>query len=277
MNLDVLFFLLLAHFIADFLIQTEKVVTLKSSSDWKLCLKGNAIHAGIYLLVLTISVVYYWSTVMFCIVIIISLFHFLIDFIKSSAILRKPFRRYSINIFLIDQVCHLLVIYFSLFLINMNPSVSMPMKMMIERVISSFNSSADNLTYNQRLILFLILFVIGLWGIGIFIRLFFKGMTLKPYEKALNLKMDLSVLETKNDTNNGGYIIGILERLIVVISILTNVPLLIGFALAAKSVARTKLFEDSSFGEQYIIGTFISFISAIIIGYICKALNIFPY
>lgn len=54
-------------------------------------------------------------------------------------------------------------------------------------------------------------------------------------------------------------------------------PLVIGFILTVKSVARLKKFDDDRFVEIFIIGSFISFISAIIIGYIIKSLNVIPY
>ena len=65
---------------------------------------------------------------------------------------------------------------------------------------------------------------------------------------------------------NGGFIIGILERTFILVIMILNQPSIIGFVLAVKSVARFKKLEDENFAEYFIIGTFISFIIAIIGG-----------
>lgn len=73
-------------------------------------------------------------------------------------------------------------------------------------------------------------------------------------------------------------IIGILERLFIICAIVlgiaqnTQMVQIIGFVLATKSVARFKEFDDRDFVEYFIIGSFISFTSAILIGVAIRAL-----
>ncbi len=277
MNFSVLGCLLLAHFIVDFPLQFKKFLNLRNSTDWKKCLTGNVIHGAIYFAVSIVSVVYYWSVSILLIVLIISLLHAFIDFIKSLAIIKKPFRKYSVKIFLLDQIIHILVIYFVLYLINMDPPVSEAVKTQSEKIISSFNHLTAGVTYNQKLLFSFVLLFIGLWGVGMFIRILFNGMNLKQYKRAINLKLELVIHNKKEGANDGGFIIGILERLFIIVSIVLNMPLVIGFILTVKSVARLKKFNDERFVEIFIIGSFISFISAIVIGYVIKSLKVISY
>ena len=53
-------------------------------------------------------------------------------------------------------------------------------------------------------------------------------------------------------------------------------PSMVGFALTAKSIARFKKLDDSSFAEYFLIGTFISFILAIAGGIAISTLKVLP-
>jgi len=184
---------------------------------------------------------------MFFIIFIISVLHGIIDFIKSLAILRCPFRKYSVGIFLLDQACHLISIFFVLYTINGNPTVWSTIKILKSGLISFFNTSMSGVTYYQRLTLSLILLMVEMWGVGIFIRIFLSNMSLKPYKSAINLKLELVTRSTNDGAASGGFIICLLERLFIIISVALDMPLVIGFILAAKSVARLKKFDDDKF------------------------------
>ena len=276
MSFGVLICLLLAHFVADFPLQSKKILNLKKSSDLKQCLLGNTIHAGIYFAVALVSVIYYWSSSILLIVLIISLLHAFIDCIKSFAIYKKPFLNYSTKIFLIDQIIHVLGIWLVFYFVNMKPPVSLSIKTYMNKIVSDFKTMAAGITYNQKLLLSFVLLVIGLWTVGVFIRILFNGMKFKENKGAINLKLEIITFNKKDGADDGGFIIGILERLFIIISIELNMPLVIGFILTAKSVARLKKFDDDLFVEIFIIGSFISFISAIVIGYIIKMLIMVP-
>lgn len=166
---------------------------------------------------------------------------------------------------------HLLIIFFTLFVINMNPSTWPFFQGIKSRMINFFYSSILNITYNGKLILSFTLLVIGLWGIGIFIRVVLGSISLK----SSGVEPDIKVVSKDNINGgamDGGFIIGILERIFIISSILLNIPLVIGFILTVKSVARLKKFENDKFVEVFIIGSFISFVSSIVIGYMVKAL-----
>ena len=69
---------------------------------------------------------------------------------------------------------------------------------------------------------------------------------------------------TDDEHVNAGTIIGILERVIVVVLVLMKAAAAIGFVLTAKSIARIKQLEnDDNFIERYLVGTLLSVAGAI--------------
>jgi hypothetical protein len=64
--------------------------------------------------------------------------------------------------------------------------------------------------------------------------------------------------EDKKEMVNSGYLIGILERIIILTLGLNGQLGTIGFVLAAKSLARFKQLEDQNFAEKYLVGTLLS-------------------
>ncbi|HZK72111.1 MAG TPA: DUF3307 domain-containing protein, partial [Clostridia bacterium] len=55
-----------------------------------------------------------------------------------------------------------------------------------------------------------------------------------------------------------GYLIGVLERVIILTLGLNGQIGAIGFVLAAKSLARFNQLNDKSFAEKYLVGTLLS-------------------
>lgn len=74
--------------------------------------------------------------------------------------------------------------------------------------------------------------------------------------------------------NRAGYWIGILERVIILTLGIGGQYAVIGFVLAAKSIARLKEFENRDFAEQYIVGTLASIGVAILLASVYHALPI---
>ncbi len=71
---------------------------------------------------------------------------------------------------------------------------------------------------------------------------------------------------------NVGEWIGVLERLIALTFVLTGSYAALGFALAAKSIARFKELEDKQFAEYYILGTSVSLLVALFAGLAIRVL-----
>lgn len=223
-------------------------------------------------------VAYYFSFRTFLAVFIISLLHALIDFAKVSFASKKASMENSVLLFFIDQIAHIFVILIAVLFINPDPQASSAVKNLLEQVVFSFVRSLAGITYTEKILLSLTLLVIGLWGVGIFIRILSRKMDWLKSHKSF--KSNPKTEENRqadgtgeaDEADGGGYLIGILERLFIIASIVFNIELVIGFILAAKSVARMKKFDKDSEVEYFIIGNLISFTAAIIIGYIIKLL-----
>ena len=68
-----------------------------------------------------------------------------------------------------------------------------------------------------------------------------------------------------------GATIGILERILVVVFVLTGTEAAIGFVVAAKTLARFRLLDDRDFAEYYLLGTLASVAVGIVTALVGKA------
>ena len=68
-----------------------------------------------------------------------------------------------------------------------------------------------------------------------------------------------------------GSTIGILERILIVVFVLTGTDVAIGFVVAAKTLARFRLLDDRDFAEYYLLGTLASVSVAIITALVGRA------
>ncbi|MCI8496964.1 MAG: DUF3307 domain-containing protein [Clostridiales bacterium] len=67
------------------------------------------------------------------------------------------------------------------------------------------------------------------------------------------------------DVYRSGYVIGVCERLVILVLGVAGQFGAIGFVLAAKSLARFKLLnDDKDFAERYLVGTLVSALSAMV-------------
>ena len=67
-----------------------------------------------------------------------------------------------------------------------------------------------------------------------------------------------------------GATIGILERILIVVFVLTGSEAAIGFVVAAKTLARFRLLDDRDFAEYYLLGTLASVAVAIVSALIAR-------
>lgn len=91
-------------------------------------------------------------------------------------------------------------------------------------------------------------------------------MLVAPLLNQINSQEQLPV----RGLNNGGVWIGSLERILIFIMLLMNIPTAVGFLIAAKSILRFGELKESQNrmeAEYIIIGTFLSFIWGLIISY----------
>lgn len=250
MNILILVQLLLAHFLTDFVLQSDLAVDKKRKKGlrswyywWHVALSG----------LLTYVILMRWNQLSIPLFIMVT--HGIIDYwkisverkldVKNSKASNEHDKQSGTQYFFIDQILHLLVIGLAwLFLTdnfgNILPSIKM------------FLSDIDSLSI-------LLAFIIIIWPAGKVI-----GKITEPFRK-----------EIKNDDslNMAGMYIGITERVLVLIFLLIGQYAAIGFLIAGKSILRVGRDSDEDVRkktEYVLIGTLLSFTVAIIIGLIVK-------
>ena len=236
--------LISVHLLADFLFQTSAYSEKKRKK-----LKPLLLHCFIYFIIFEIVLlpILQFKKV-FLLGVIISVLHFLINFIKNKLEKSFPQRRLQIWIFSINQLIH-----FAL-LIGMNYIFN------LENSVSNLYINLQGYENFKTIILYISVFSIIFEPASVFIRKLFTSISSKTYPKA-NLE------ELK-----AGNIIGKLERIIIAILLLNNQFGVIGFVLTAKSIARFKQMENRDFAEKYLIGTLTSFLIVLISVFILKGL-----
>lgn len=222
--------LLLAHLFGDFLLQSDASVKHKQTHRLRSPhLYGHiAIHAGVLTLILTFDY-QYWIGFL----IIIST-HFLIDWVKL--IIHNKVN--NTLLFFVDQGLHI-------FVIALVASTYTPWEM----TFFTFDSAPT------------LKLLIALVTVSVV-----ASVVIKIIISRWNPDSDN---KSQNSLSSAGKYIGILERLFVFAFIVTNHWEAVGFLLAAKSVFRfgdLKEARDRKLTEYILIGTLLSFGSAILIG-----------
>ena len=72
--------------------------------------------------------------------------------------------------------------------------------------------------------------------------------------------------QDRTERGGAGALVGILERLLIFTLILIGEWSVIGFVIAAKSIARFKELEDKDYTDYYLAGTLTSIIIAVVTG-----------
>lgn len=237
--------LLLAHLIADFILQPSKWVTQKE----RLLHKSNKLylHLAVHFICMAIIV---WDLEFLPMITGITVVHGIIDFLKLKY--QKNNRRTA---FFLDQLAHIITIALAAWIWQND-------------LFSGIGFSWSN--YYLPIVTAMVWLTIPC---SIVIR-----TTISAWSSQIQFKS--TDLETKS-LQNAGKIIGILERLLVFIFIMVNHWEAVGFLITAKSVFRfsdLKLAQDRKLTEYILMGTLLSFgiaiVTAIITQFILQHINI---
>ena len=258
LNLDLLLRLLVAHLLSDFIFQTSSQAKKKNKGG----IKSTHFWFHILITAITLSIVI-WDWHLWQAILIITISHLIIDAIKS-----KFFNTKKLWIFIVDQLLHLLILLM-VWLYYTNQEASF------------FNWLTTTLEQQN------------LWlGIAAYIAISIPSSVLignltqkwdnqlkkdKKLVEAVNEK-DIKFKKNKKDgLSEGGKWIGIMERFLILTFMIIGKTEVIGFLLAAKSVFRfgeLKNTTEHKKTEYIIIGTFLSFTVAIIIGLVFLAVKL---
>ncbi|PPK95846.1 uncharacterized protein DUF3307 [Nonlabens xylanidelens] len=231
--MEVLIKLLIAHFLGDFILQTNNFT--KQKEKHQLRSYHLYVHATIHAL---LSWILLWDLKYWYVALIILVTHFLIDAGKLYFTTKKNSRW----LFTIDQIAHILIL-----------------------VVLATNTSGINFIINEQFLQILwplILCVLFLTSpVAIMLKIFFTRWTL-----------------TEDDTGiyglkNAGKWIGMLERLLIFLFIITDHFSAVGLLLTAKSVFRfgdLSKAKNMKLTEYVLIGTLLSFGIAILTGLLFK-------
>lgn len=233
MSILILLRLLLAHIVADFFLQTDKLCRMKRGvkNKWTALSLHCFIHAALAYLFVAQWANWIIPTVIFAT-------HLLTDWLKIS------FMKDSIRTFLTDQAIHLAVII-ALWL-NCAGSISLG-----KTSLTSFFSGIDVWAI-------FIGYVLMMKPSSVFLNLLLKRWEVGIKDKSLP---------------NAGKWIGYLERILILTFILTGNMEGVGFLLAAKSIFRfgdLTNAKDIKVTEYVMIGTLASFTIAIVSGFLLK-------
>ncbi len=221
--------LVAGHLVADFLVQGSEVATRKNEFS-------KLLRHGLESFVVHMVILWpFWSRPVFVGVVAVVVLHLVIDSWKTRA------RRCIAN-FLLDQGLHVLVLAGCWVLL-----------------VREFPAAATARTPAD--------FPLGWYAWGILS----AGLT------AFNLRGGSSlvrlVLESTHVSQPSagggagrGEMIGYLERVLVMASVLAGQWGLIGLVMAAKSIARFKELDEKEFAEYYLLGTLMSILVAVATG-----------
>ncbi len=233
LNIDLLLKLLVAHFLSDFILQPTKLAKKKDEHGVK------SWHLYLHIIITAASLcVVLWDIALWPVILIITLTHFIIDAAKSQ------FKQPNIWVFIIDQILHILVII----------GVWLTYTKQWRECIDLWHIIANNTNFWWLLLSYIVLTIPTSVLIG------------KMTNKWSN---ELNDSPQDNGLKSAGKWIGIIERILIFTFIIINKLSVIGLLLTAKSVFRFGDLKDSAEQkktEYIILGTFISFLLAILLG-----------
>lgn len=225
----ILFKLLIAHLIGDFFAQTNSSV--KRKEKYKLKSTALYIHVLIHGVLAMIAL---WDFSLWYVAVIIMISHLLIDAAKLYAT-NKRNKRW---IFLADQVAHIAVITV--------------LWLWVDGKLMSFELE---LPYQFWMLILCLIFLTA--PVSIALKTFFTRWKLSPKDSGID------------SLKNAGKWIGMIERILIFIFIISGHFEAVGFLLAAKSVFRfgdLNREDNMKLTEYVLIGTLLSFGIAILTG-----------
>jgi len=240
--ITILIKLIAAHLIGDFLLQTDRLCGMKYSNNTSKRLIGLGIHSSIQAI---LSYIFIAEWTLWIVPLVIFISHFVIDFVKVVCNGRLP-------ALLVDQFAHYIVIVGLWWLLCIKGwgYISTPyLSLSFWTILTSY--------------------IAVLVPTSILIKSFIEFEGWMP-NQSLPSADPSQQEESLQGLPNAGKWIGYLERVLILTFIYTGNVEGIGFLLAAKSVFRfgeLNRTQDIKVTEYVLIGTFVSFTIAIVIGF----------
>lgn len=236
--------LILGHFIGDFYVQSDKMAVEKGRNS--MMFLKHCIFYMFSIFICSFFAIEKQEIAKYMICIFgISTIHGVIDFIKKQIEKKnKIAKKYGTVVFLGDQLLHVftIIVFYRISPLNFNLSFLFTGK------------SYDPILINNGILCLLGAFLCAKPA-GIFVKMILAEIT----------KDNNAAVDTDHKENaNAGFLIGVLEREIILFLGILGQFGAIGFVLTAKSIARFKQLEDKNFSEKYLVGTLLSVFIAIL-------------
>jgi uncharacterized protein DUF3307 len=236
----------LAHLLADFVFQTNRLVAAKKLGKWRSYLIHGATHYFTTIVIVTAmnpALVTKWTFER--VVVALCLVHLLLDWAKV-ALANVGWIPDSVWSFVGDQAAHLVTVAGTALLIARPPWQSAApylQKIRLEQ---------------DKILLVAVIYVVVIFGGGYFVR--FLIQPLWPDTSGESA-------QAHDEVVNAGLYIGWLERFLALTAVFLQSPGAVGLIFAAKSIARyPELKSPGRFAEYFLIGTLLSISIAIIGG-----------
>lgn len=227
--------LLLAHLIADFLLQPNSWVSDKTQK------KVKSKKLFFHILVVTgLSTLFTLDLFSWKIPVLIFILHYATDLAK---IYLKPGRMSKLSWFLIDHAAHIIIIYL----------ISASLSSACSPVLELW----EKLAATPRTLAYITAYFIIIWPSMIIINL-----------ATQNWQRQIAQSDEPNLVNAGKWI-GVLERVLVLTFVIAGQFQAIGFLIAAKSILRISVKSEANariLSEYVLVGTLISFTIAVFVG-----------
>lgn len=241
---------LLAHILGDYYLQSDNLAKKKKESILKLI--G---HCIIYMMTFIVVIIPIYTYEMLISVLVISLFHTAIDVVKYCYI--KYWRKQLSSmdserkVYIIDQAAHLLCLAIVAYIMTRN-GYQFYMTLAVEEFYQVTGSEfLHNIT----------------WVVMILI--IYKPANITIKQMLSMYKPEETEEDNKNNDKKAGGLIGLLERIIILIFLSIGQYSAIGLVLTAKSVARyDKISKDKNFAEYYLLGTLLSTVIVIVVYFV---------
>jgi len=230
---EIIIYLFAAHIIGDFVFQSKADVQNKSKP---------AVLAKHSLIITLLSFVIVGVWNLWYLSLFIGTSHIIIDYIKAKYGQDKIFP------FLLDQFAHLIFILIAAFYVST-----------IDNIQFFWSELAGGIYLSAIVVISGLVLLIRTGGI-------FIGIIVTPFLQQINSEE----VRPARGLSSGGEWIGSLERILIFIMLLMEIPAAVGFLIAAKSILRFGEIKESQNrmeAEYIIIGTFLSFIWGLIISY----------
>lgn len=233
-------FLVIAHVLGDFYFQSGNLAE-KKLKKYKYIL----LHSLLYLVVLCICTIPYWSLSLFISISVLAVTHLAVDSCKFFWCKENEDNHI---VYFIDQALHIgCIAAVSAFLTYNDFSLSMLPE--LKNVLTTIVRDPE----------------ISLMWVGLTL------LALKPANVTVKQLTDRfkPPENIENGKKNAGALIGSLERLIAILLISIGQYAAIGLVLTAKSIARYKKISESQlFAEYYLLGTLASILYAVLAYYL---------